>query len=75
MTVRKHNDATGYERGCGAYSATSIKLAHPRHIPPVQSVDGKGGNLSKPSAVSKGGPPRYKPKSGPITNGGGATMA
>ncbi len=67
-------DEYGYKRGCGAYSATSIKLARPNMVHPVHSVEGKMSN-GPVGALPVGGKARYKPNSGPITNGGGTEVA
>ncbi len=74
MTTRKRNDTTGYARGCGAYSDSSIKLAKPNMTIPVQSIQGKLSN-GPSGALPAGGPSRHIVKTGPQTIGGGKTSA
>jgi hypothetical protein len=74
MTIRKHNDEHGHMRGQGHYSREHAKLTHPKMVHPVQSVAGK--NTGGPAgALPAGGASRHKPKTGPITIGGGKTDA
>ncbi len=78
MTVQKHNDATGWKRGLGHYSKDDAAFGSPKHTYDSYSVGSmeKALNQNGPSGpmlpggrpVSKGGPPRYKAKRGPIAN-------
>ena len=78
MTARKHNDEYGWKRGLGKYSEVSYPTSTKRD---TQSASDKlrdlpdssmgmpaGKMLGGSGPVSEGGPPRYKPKTGPRTN-------
>ena len=73
MTIRHRNDAEGFKRGLGAYSEASTKLFSASDSKAVKAygdkIDATSGN-GAPGPVSRGGPPRFKPKTGPQTNGG-----
>lgn len=67
------DDEYGWKRGVGAYSSNYAKFDHPIDKKSVKSLDTalmSRANSEKPGPVSKGGPPRYRPKTGPRTNGG-----
>ncbi len=80
MTITKRNDEYGYKRGIGAYSkedsAFSPGSKHKYDLPGVKTKEsvifaqkGPGGDfLPGGSALPRGGPPRYKPKTGPGIN-------
>ncbi len=72
MTIQKHNDAEGWKRGLGHYSKDDPAFAKPKHsydLPGVKHIKAKS-DISEgaPGPVSRGGPPRYKAKTGPISN-------
>ena len=73
MTIRKRNDAEGWKRGVGNYSDNYAKFDHTQDSKAVKAfgdkIDATSGN-GAPGPVSRGGPPRYKVKTGPLTNGG-----
>ena len=80
MTIRKHNDDKGWQRGEGPYCKSKLSmttkrdeytasdklrnLPYERHGLPADVLLTGGG------PVSQGGKPRYKPKTGPRTNKG-----
>jgi len=71
--MARHNDEFGWKRGVGPYSGNYAKFDHPQDGKAVKPMFGKLDMDSKhgySGPVSKGGPPRYRPKSGPLTNGG-----
>ncbi len=80
MTVQKHNDATGWKRGLGAYSKDDKDFDAARYhkydsfkveskYDEIMSSNGPSGPLLPGGApVSKGGPPKFKAKSAPIGN-------
>ena len=67
MTIQKHNDEFGWKRGLGAYSGTGVKFDSPALNKPSRKLDEGaifGPETEKPGPVSRGGPPRFKPKGG-----------
>ena len=71
--MARHNDEFGWKRGVGPYSGNYAKFDSPKDRTRVVSMDSKLDMDSRhgySGPVSKGGPPRYPRKSGPITNGG-----
>jgi hypothetical protein len=66
------NDKEGWKRGVGHYSNDYAKFTRPEDSKKVRQRvvnDDRDASLERPGPVSRGGPPRYKPKTGPLTNG------
>ena len=67
MTIQKHNDEFGWKRGLGAYSEANPKLVSPTINAKSRKLDEGaifGPETEQPGPVSRGGPPRFKPKGG-----------
>lgn len=64
MTIQKHNDEFGWKRGLGAYSEASTKLMSPTLNAGKSVVNVDKFSNDQPGPVSRGGPPRFKPKGG-----------
>ena len=67
MTIQKHNDEFGWKRGVGAYSSDYAKFDSPSlNAKPRKLDEGAifGAETEQPGPVSRGGPPRFKPKGG-----------
>lgn len=63
------NDKDGWKRGAGAYSRDYVKFDRPEDRKSIKGVEKDGPEIQRTGPVSRGGPPRYKPKHGPQTNG------
>jgi hypothetical protein len=80
MTVQKHNDEYGWKRGLGAYSKDDKEFGSPGHKYDKTSLGSEYGSINSAvggpagkllagaGPVSRGGPPKFRPKSGPIHN-------
>ncbi len=80
MTVQKHNDKTGWKRGLGHYSRDDPQFDAAKYhrydsfnvtskYSAIMSNNGPSGPMLPGGApVSKGGPPKFKAKRGPIGN-------
>jgi hypothetical protein len=71
--MARHNDEFGWKRGVGPYSGNYAKFDSPKDKTAIRKMEGSIDADSKhgwSGPVSRGGPPRYPRKSGPITNGG-----
>ena len=67
MTIQKHNDEFGWKRGVGAYSSDYAKFDSPALNKPSRKLDEGaifGPETEQPGPVSRGGPPRFRPKGG-----------
>ena len=71
-SATSRGDAEGWKRGVGHYSSNYAKFDRPEDSKKVRQRvvnDDRVESLERPGPVSRGGPPRFKPKTGPLTNG------
>ena len=65
--AKARDDDSGWKRGAGVYSRNYAKPDRPEDSTTIKSMAAKLESDNSPSGpVSRGGPPRFKPKTAPI---------